>query len=380
MDIGSVTTSYMFTYIMICVVCAVSGISIIRRVSLDMGTMQERIAFRRFVTFFVVFALSNAVNVVCNTMHFSGVGLVFSALNLISIVACMYQWFYYIEVKLGSRIRDNKVLRGITMIPAVVLSVLIASTPFTHLIFYYENGVYTRGPLYPGIFLSLLAYMIYSTVHSFIKASSLDPEEERNRYALLTSFILYPLIGAIIDLFVPHVPIIELISVLGIMTVFTSLQQANVFVDALTDMNNRRKGEEYLRASIGRTDDGDPMLFFMADIDKFKRINDKYGHTEGDRAIKVVAAAFKDFGNSHVCQIARWGGDEFAVIGKRSNLGDPEKTVEELRVCLEKAVKDNGIPYELSISIGYSDSSSCGNDEEALIRAADKMMYRDKAA
>jgi diguanylate cyclase (GGDEF)-like protein len=119
----------------------------------------------------------------------------------------------------------------------------------------------------------------------------------------------------------------------------------------------------------------------VIDVDRFKLINDRFGHPAGDRALQFIARAIR--GSVRVYDFcARQGGDEFIVVLQEC---DADQAIERARE-LQEAV--SGIPFEptpgvavtLSISVGHAMYPSHGASFESLVRSADERMYADKSA
>ena len=125
-------------------------------------------------------------------------------------------------------------------------------------------------------------------------------------------------------------------------------------------------------------DTGDPLLISFIDMDGLKIVNDSYGHKEGDFALQRLAGVIKDCClPGQIC--ARFGGDEFIILG----IGTSEDEVEALEYRFAKRLADqNHIinkPYELSASIGtYIANVQPGVTLFNMITAADQMMYEKK--
>lgn len=111
-------------------------------------------------------------------------------------------------------------------------------------------------------------------------------------------------------------------------------------------------------------------------MDRLKYVNDNFGHTEGDCAIKTVAASLLYNGGDIAC--SRFGGDEFAVIAAGSNF-EPEEYIARVRGYLDEYNRKSGKPYPVGISVGW-ESSLTGTpaDIDEMIRTADSRMYEDK--
>ena len=121
-----------------------------------------------------------------------------------------------------------------------------------------------------------------------------------------------------------------------------------------------------------------PLLLAYIDIDRFKYINDTFGHKEGDRVLKGVVNLFKST-LREIDIICRMGGDEFLLIFPDSSLNDAPLIRERLSKNLEKLNQKLNQPYKISFSIGlsyYNPANPLFIDE--LIRIADENMYEEK--
>jgi len=152
-------------------------------------------------------------------------------------------------------------------------------------------------------------------------------------------------------------------------------------IDELTALSNRRGFEALARQTLDlcrRMQRKASLLFF--DLDRFKQINDNYGHAEGDRALVNFAAVLqKVFRESDV--IARISGDEFAVLATASSPLEIERMLERLQEGLDEAHAKSPHEYRLGFSVGTVDY-----DEERhvsvsdLLIEADHLMYVRKKA
>ncbi|MBD2294340.1 PleD family two-component system response regulator [Anabaena sphaerica FACHB-251] len=162
------------------------------------------------------------------------------------------------------------------------------------------------------------------------------------------------------------------------------LQQL-VNVDALTQVANRRRFDEYLSLEWQcQIRDQQPISFILCDVDFFKSYNDTYGHILGDRCLYDIAQAIKNVVQRPGDLVARYGGDEFAVILPHTNREGATYLAE--KICF--AVRSLAIPHEnsqvnsyVTLSVGLSTlipepDSSC----EEIIAAADLVMYQAKLA
>jgi diguanylate cyclase (GGDEF)-like protein len=144
--------------------------------------------------------------------------------------------------------------------------------------------------------------------------------------------------------------------------------------DSLTGLANHRRLLEVLENEIQRSRrTGRSFGLLLFDLDDLKKINDKYGHLTGSRAIKRLGAALKNSSRA-IDTAARYGGDEFAVI--LPEVGEPEARQAAMRIC-DTLARDGQEP-RISVSVGLSVYPTDGTTIEKLLGAADKALYRMK--
>ncbi|HTX73340.1 MAG TPA: sensor domain-containing diguanylate cyclase [Rectinemataceae bacterium] len=146
-------------------------------------------------------------------------------------------------------------------------------------------------------------------------------------------------------------------------------------LDPLTGALNRRglsKAIERETTRIARY--GGDLSVIMADVDRFKAINDKHGHAAGDEVLKSVAQVLMQAVRHADC-VARYGGDEFLVLLPATNPEEAEIARERAQKLLEKAGKAHVPPY--SVTLGAHTSSEVNFDE--LFDESDRDLYRRKS-
>jgi diguanylate cyclase (GGDEF)-like protein len=151
--------------------------------------------------------------------------------------------------------------------------------------------------------------------------------------------------------------------------------------DSLTGIGNRRLGLQQIEAMLAQSRrTGDAVAVLLIDLDRFKQVNDSYGHQIGDEVLSAVSRRFADAVRD-TDVLARLGGDEF-VIGL-SGLDAPEKAgVVAQRIVDSLAAEpllQQAHDLKLSPSIGIAISPSDGQDITALLKFADQAMYTAKA-
>jgi diguanylate cyclase (GGDEF)-like protein len=151
-------------------------------------------------------------------------------------------------------------------------------------------------------------------------------------------------------------------------------------VDSLTGLSTYRVLRDRLAFEIERSkrsNEGFAVLFM--DLDRFKAVNDSYGHEAGNEILKSVAEEIRHAVRASDVA-ARYGGDEFVVILTRTDLQGAMRVAEALRAGIEGIGQRMGYPAGLiTVSIGLSDFNE-GQPEGDLLVAADRALYRAKAA
>lgn len=154
--------------------------------------------------------------------------------------------------------------------------------------------------------------------------------------------------------------------------------------DHLTELYNRAFLDAYLNKQLRPAHRGQmPVGVILCDIDRFKNINDTYGHQFGDAVLHHVAQVLKA-SVSEEDVVARYGGEEFVIATTTKTLEEINLTAEQIRANVEQASLEHaGIRLNVTLSAGVSASSVTSPAHgavtaEALIAAADKAMYAAK--
>lgn len=149
--------------------------------------------------------------------------------------------------------------------------------------------------------------------------------------------------------------------------------------DPLTDLPNRELFHDRLDVAISRARrENEPLALLYIDLDRFKRINDNYGHDAGDMLLREVASRLRQCVRESDT-IGRFGGDEFAVLlGSLRLPGDATTVATKIRLALHHPYAIGHHRLEVAASIGIAFYPTHGESREQLIRCADDAMYRAK--
>jgi diguanylate cyclase (GGDEF)-like protein len=147
--------------------------------------------------------------------------------------------------------------------------------------------------------------------------------------------------------------------------------------DALTGLPNRR----FFTEALGRltADQDQPAAVMMIDLDRFKPVNDAYGHDAGDAVLNELAQRFMAH-RDELGTVARLGGDEFAVAFPTSaDKSHATRIAQLLRVIISQPIQLDNAVVEVGATIGIALFPPDGTSPAALLRAADLAMYQAKA-
>jgi len=155
-----------------------------------------------------------------------------------------------------------------------------------------------------------------------------------------------------------------------------------MYLDPLTGIYNRRYFNQELKRQIKLHErHGDEFTLGIIDLDYFKLVNDKYGHTAGDRCLVSFSQIVLDEIRSTDI-FARWGGEEFVLILERARLKGSVKTMNKILERIKShtlfTVKEDEV--RISFSAGLSQYPVHATEPLELINAADQAVYAAKAA
>ena len=158
--------------------------------------------------------------------------------------------------------------------------------------------------------------------------------------------------------------------------------KTQAYVDPLTGLGNRNLLMDRFRSALERSRRSrKPFALLMIDLDRFKEINDRYGHATGDFVLITIARRLVDSVRASDT-VVRWGGDEFVLIiesiEERSELDlVGQKLIDMLS---ERVTLKPGVNVSLGGSIGFGVYPVDGGNMEDLLAAADKAMYECKTS
>ena len=148
--------------------------------------------------------------------------------------------------------------------------------------------------------------------------------------------------------------------------------------DTLTQLPNRRAGEEHLnRTASASARHSRPYGVLMIDIDRFKDINDAYGHQTGDQVLCLVASVLRTAARVEDV-VCRWGGEEFLVIMSAASTDNIAAAAERFRAAVAAASEEVGPRVHISVTISVGGAVSTDREPTGALGQADAALYAAK--
>lgn len=151
------------------------------------------------------------------------------------------------------------------------------------------------------------------------------------------------------------------------------------FIDELTGLGNRRFAEHQIESALAEQARRHCRFgLLIVDADHFKSVNDRWGHSAGDEALRSLARAFTAAARAQDF-VARWGGEEFLVLVRDGQLDAVSSVAERLRRMVQaSSIRVDEIDLRLTVSVGGTLSRE-GESAAALVGRADAMLYESKS-
>ncbi|ETP71817.1 diguanylate cyclase (GGDEF) domain-containing protein [Lachnospiraceae bacterium JC7] len=291
---------------------------------------------------------------------------------------------YFMVLYEGNKKIEEPRVRFLTAVPFILNVAAIMTTPLHKMYIYVDgNGELVTAPLYPLLVLLIIIYPIVVAIRAIYLAVLAENYAKRNMYKAIGFFPVFPVGLGIMQVFHTRIPFLCFGLTIALLLIYIDFTDDLVSLDPLTKLNNRNELYRFMSAKMNSSKASGALgLYLMImDIDSFKKINDTYGHNEGDRALKVLAKVLK-----RVCShgpnrfVARFGGDEFIVVVETSDKHEVERISDEIHSFLDKAIIAEQLSFKMDVSIGWTryikntDKGSIGG----LIERADAMLYEEK--
>lgn len=370
---------FSFYYIEANIVCViVFGIILIHN-HFNIDRQEKQIKFDHVLLAFIFYFLTDSVwaGIVDGVFPRSLFSIV-TFLLYIGMAAITYFWLEYVMAYEQAPHRNRPINRFAVLFPFIVSTTLLVLNFILAPEKLISDTLETQ-PLFT-VYLSAVPdiYMIAILFYTIRRARREENPAERRKHLFIGAFpLMVSVFGLLGEMINPYAPTFCYTCLILMLVFYIQSLELRVSQDPLTQLNNRGQLERYCVQRANLYIEGRKTAVVMMDIDKFKSINDTYGHAEGDRALQIVAGALKTVINSHSMPsfLCRYGGDEFILIVHPTDFGEMDPLIQEIRTEIQKAK----CAYPLSVSAGYEVLCGEADTIQDCIRRADRKLYEEKA-
>ena len=303
-----------------------------------------------------------AVSYVLNAMLFMGT----------IFVGCF--WCLYVDFRLHTSVRRLYSSARFLLIPVFVVFALAVSSLFgSGLLFSIsQDNVYQRGSLVWVSYFFLFCYYAYSLYLSRVSRRS----GLHIQFFPVLYFIIPCVLGTVFQGLFYGLSMGWTSVAIAMLLIHVQLQSMNAYMDSLSGLYNRRYLDYILshRKHLG----GRCLYGIYIDVNNFKGINDRYGHSCGDDAIRAIGGILSDSIPSRGVAI-RCAGDEFMVLLITGEEADAQAVMERIRENTRRCNESGAHPFPISLAIGCSRFDTVEGNVEEFLSEMDQQMYAAKA-
>lgn len=284
-------------------------------------------------------------------------------------------WIFYTNFQVFQDEERIRKLKHILLIFFAINAIASIMSLYTGWFFSVNaKNIYRRGDYFWIHVLFCYVLLIYSFIFILINRSKI---ETKYYYSMLLYF-LPQAVGTTIQVFVYGVSFNWSGMMLSLLIIYFNIQNRSLNTDYLTGLYNRRQLDSYLKAKIRNSSDEKSFSAILIDLNKFKYINDMFGHDVGDEALQDTVEIIRECVRQNDF-VARFGGDEFFIIMDIHSRGILEEGVERIKDTVEKFNKNSKKPYELSFCMGYDvyDHKTKMKADD-FFKHIDMLMYNNK--
>lgn len=317
--------------------------------------------------------------ITCGILPFGEAGLIAAkTVYFFSTALMCFCWFVYFEHLQGSPFVKSR--RNVLISSSLVwiMGALLLVNLFTGIFFYVKGGTYYRGPWFILQYILAYVYVFAACGKALVGVFHEKNLSKRRMLAYLALFPVAPAGAGIIQFIYPQLPVACVTLSLATLILYQTGLDDMISIDPLTKLNNRKQLSFYYEQWQHR-EESTPLYLLLIDANKFKAINDTYGHIQGDKALEKIADALRIScgGLYYRANIARYGGDEFVMLVRAEDEAEIEGLKKRINQNLAEMNREEDTPYDLSVSIGIARAER----EESLkevIEKADKELYEEK--
>ena len=347
------------------------------------NTKQEKhIWFGRAIISFILYFISDACWAAMLSEQFPKVRffvVLFNFSNYVFLSLMAYGTFRFIAATEKMPFRKSLAKRILVFLP-VFINILFIVIAYIQNPLYWINENNELNDLYMVLLILVPScYLLAGFFLSIKYALKAESKEERRQFLFIG---IVPLsVGAfgMLQVVALNAPTFCFGCTLMWLWLYIQNMHSLISVDDLTHLNNRGQINRYMEQI--HYDEEERVYVMMLDIDRFKSINDTYGHFEGDRALVIASEALKEICDSVKCStfLGRYGGDEFTIIVRaEEDQEGPDQITDMIRRLVAEKQQEYELQYDLKFSIGYDELRDKDDSIYDCMKRADEKLYVDK--
>ena len=299
-----------------------------------------------------------------------------------SVIAYLFTLYADYELYPDNNRFKKKVI--IYAIPAAVMVLMSVLSLWNHWFFRIdETNSYFRGNLFyiPTVFSFGYVLYVFGMLAAYRRKKLLHTNVQRDLYKRLIVFPMIPCICTVLQTLIPGSTWGLPGTTIALLVNYITLQNSYMARDHLTGLYNRSQLENFMNYQLRNLRKGNYFFLILLDLDKFKQINDTYGHVVGDEALIHAAKLLRGSCKRKTDYVARLGGDEFVIIGQCENAETVNMIIRRMHSVADEFNISSKKPYKLYFSAGYViyDGSTHAT-LDMLLSEADHKMYDVKKA
>ncbi len=288
-------------------------------------------------------------------------------------------WMRFCAVQAFLKLPHGFSYRNLLIMAPLFLFVVFCVTDYWHRFMFSvtSDSMLIRNRFFDTLGIACFGYLFTSLLIAGYQFLLGDTSEQRHKGQHLLMFTTGTIMGGLLQYFTNMQWTIACSTVCIVFYIVT-VHEDMIFRDQLSGLNTRSRFEIYLSERFEHLHKNPRSYLLFIDIDRFKGINDNYGHLNGDRAIRIVGKIMNLIAQHTGAFVARVGGDEFAALIENGDPGLLSRISELANSYAEIETASAGYEFNLSLSVGCVKVSDA-DDSISLIELADQEMYRCKA-
>lgn len=378
--------TYFISYTQANLACAIIFAIMLSHDLLSVDRQEKQIKFDNALAAFIAYFISDIFWCAVITGHLQKmiytVALV-NILNFFFMVLITYNWLNYVLAVLQTPGRNRRRFKRTTAMPLAISFLVFIIVYFRAPQLLVDSNLDTTR-FYDAFQVALPdVYVLAALYYSFKEARNARDRVERRSYLVLGLFPVSLIIAGLVQiLLLPESAVFCLASAILMVSFYIDSMDSQISQDPLTKLNNRGQLRRYAHQESNLFRDDTDTYIFMMDINGFKKINDSYGHAEGDRALVLTADALRKAVSSMDSRIfiCRYGGDEFTLVMHTDGSETPEDLAGKVHEAIAESCKTADLPYKLEMGIGWDKLEREGDSAQKCIARADRKLYEAKAA